>query len=249
MGWGNGTDIHQVLPPYEEKHKPSDTGPAEIGQLVCTVVPEFRHPLSVFDAQRSDQTTHNSLSGTIRPINPETDFRPKRDRLPVYKIKLGECEELLSIHSKMRPCIVLATADGIHDKDLPKSEVNRARPAFQRRSYLVAPAYSVSTPTEPRSIVATIAARAECLIYPNLVFLPKSGGYIKNDSVARLDRAFWTTLPPPTELYKHALSRERQAILLGQLRVLHGEEPGEDYREMVMLLREELAAEHQPPST
>jgi hypothetical protein len=249
MGWGNGTDIHDVLPPYDDKHKPSDTGPAEVGQLVCTVVPDFRHPLSVFDAQRSDQTNHNTISGTIRPLDPQKDFRPKPNRLPVYKVRLGECEELLSIHSKMRPCIVLATADGIPDKDLPPSEVNRARPAFQRRSYLVAPAYSISTPTEPRSIVPTIAARAECLMYPNLVFLPRSGGYLKKDSVARLDRAFWTTLPPPTELYKLGLSPDRKAILFGQLQLLHGEEPGESYREMVALLREELAAEHQTPSS
>lgn len=232
------------MPPYDDKHKPSDTGPAEIGQLVCTVVPEFRHPLSVFDAQRSDQVNHNVIAGTIRSVDPKSDFRPKPNRLPVYKVNLGECEELLSVHSKMRPCIVLATADGIHDNDLPQSEVNRARPAFQRRSYLVAPAYSVSTLTEPRSIVPTIAARAECLVYPNLVFLPRSGGYLKNDSVARLDKAFWTTLPPPTELFKHALSKERQAILFGQLLVLHGEEPGNVYREMVALLREELAVEH-----
>lgn len=244
MGWGNGTDIHQVLPPYAEKDKPSDAEPAEIGQLICTVVPEFKHPLSVFDAQRSDQVNHNTIAGTIRVLNPATDFRPKPDRLPIYKVRLGECEEILSIHSKMRPCIVLAVADGIHDNDLPKSEAGHARPAFQRRSYLVAPAYSVSTPTEPRAIVPTIAARAECLIYPNLVFLPRSGGYIRNDSVVRLDRAFWTTLPPPTELYKHALSKERQAILFGQLLVLHGEEPGEVYREMVALLREELAEVH-----
>lgn len=244
MGWGNGTDIHAVLPTYDPEHRPSEDGPGEIGQVVCTVVPEFGHPLSVFDAQRSDQRSHNLVSGTIRTLDHRCDFRPKPDRLPVFKLNLGECEELLAIRSKMRPCVVLALADGIPDKDLPTPEVNRARAAFQRTSFLVAPAYSVSTQREPRSIVPTIAARAECLMYPNLMLLPTSGGYLRQESVVRLDRAFWTTLPPPTDFYQLSLSVERRAVLANQWKVMRGEVPDSDYIEMVELLREELAETH-----
>ncbi|TDK26216.1 hypothetical protein E2F46_06355 [Luteimonas aestuarii] len=247
MGWGNGTDIHQVLPPYDLTHRPSTDGPAEVGQIVCTVVPEFGHPLMVFDAQRSDQIAHGSVSGAIRTLDHRCDYRPKPERLPVFKIGLGECEELLAIRSKMRPCVVLAIAEGIPDKHLPGTEVNIARPAFQRSSFLVAPAYSVSTHRDRRAIVPTIAARAECLMYPNLMLLPTSGGYLPHESVVRLDRAFWTTLPPPTELYQLSLSVERRAIMANQWRVMRGETPDADYVEMVELLREELAEAHRIP--
>ena len=247
MGWGNGTDIHDVLPPFDLDRRPSKDGPGEVGQIVCTVVPEFGHPLSVFDAKRSDQSAHNAVSGTIRTLDHRYDYRPKPERLPVFKIRLGECEELLAIRSKMRPCVVLAIAGGIPDEDLPASEANRARAAFQRTSFLVAPAYSVSTQREPRSIVPTIAARAECLMYPNLMLLPPSGGYLRQESVVRLDRAFWTTLPPPTEFYQLSLSVERMAILANQWLVMRGDAPDSNYIEMVELLREELAEPHRLP--
>lgn len=93
-------------------------------------------------------------------------------------------------------------------------------------------------------MTVTIAARAECLVYPQLVFLPRSGGIIQQDSVVRLDRAFWTTLSPPSQLYAAALSDIRMSILQGQLQVLRGEEPGKEYLEMVELLRGELAEAH-----
>ena len=147
--------------------------------------------------------------------------------------------------SKMRPCVVLATADGIPDKALPAAQRNRAREAFLYPAALVAPVYSVDTAAQPRSVTTTIAARAECLVYPQLAFLPRSGGVIKNDSVLRLDRAFWTTLPPPSELCAMSLSKERQAILHGQMLTLHGQDPGKDYIDLVTLLRGELAAEHE----
>lgn len=247
MGWGNGTDIHDLLPTYDKEYRPSKDGPAEVGQIVCTVVPEFGHPLSLFDARRSDQVSHNSVSGVIRTVDHRVDYRPKPERLPVFKISLGESEELLAIRSKMRPCVVLAIAEGIPDKHLPASEANRARAAFQWKSYLVAPAYSVSSQREPRSVVPTIAARAECLMYPNLMLLPTSGGYIKQESVVRLDRAFWTTLSPPTEFCQLSLSVERRAILANQWLVMRGEAPDEAYIDMVEILREELAEAHRLP--
>ena len=245
MGLGNGTDIHKILPTYDPDRRPATAGNPEIGQLVMAVVPEVRHPLMIFDAQRANQTTHNSVAGTIRQIDANTDFRSKPQRLPVFKLKLGECEELLAVKAKVRPCFVLAIAEGIPDQQLPKHQRDIARPAFQRPTFLVAPAYSVSTASEARAVSVTIAARAECLVYPHLVFLPKSGGYISNDSVVRLDRAFWTTISPPSELYKLSISEERMAILQGQIRVLQGMDPGQDYLDLVALVRGELATEYE----
>ncbi|KGM52269.1 hypothetical protein N792_03905 [Lysobacter concretionis Ko07 = DSM 16239] len=244
MGFGNGTDIHAILQPYDEKHRPPTEGTPEVGQVIQTVVPDIGQTWRVFDAQRSDQTSHASASGTIRNVEPDKDYRHKPNRLPLFKERLGDCQELLALTSKVRPCVVLAIADGIADKRLPEAQRNRARSAFMRPAALVAPMYSVSTPNEPRSVTATIAARAECLVYPQLVFLPRSGGIVRNDSVLRLDRAFWTTLPKPTELCALSLSQLRQAIMHGQLLTLQGRGVDQAYIDMVELLRGELAPEH-----
>ncbi len=207
MAFGNGTDIHDILPPYDLTHRPPTVGVPEIGQVVYTVVPDFGRKWQIYDAVRSDHQTHSSVSGTIRGVDEDKDYKPKAGRLPVFRIGLGDCVELLAMKSKMRPCVVLATADGIPDKALPASQRNRAREAFLYPAALVAPAYSVDTAAQPRSVTTTIAARAECLVYPQLAFLPRSGGVIKNDSVLRLDRAFWTTLPKPSELCPMGVSK------------------------------------------
>jgi hypothetical protein len=244
MAFGNGTDIHAILPVYDPNHRPATTGFPEVGQFLYTVVPDVGQTWKLFDAERSDQVSHASVSGTIRNVDVSQDYKPKPKRLPVFKIGLSECVELLALTSKMRPCVVLALADDIPDAALPSAQRNLARQAFGRPAALVAPSYTVSTVDHQRSVTATIAARAECLVYPQLAFLPRSGGIIKNDSVLRLDRAFWTTLPPPSELCALSLSKHRQAILHGQMLTLQGQEADEDYLELVELLRAELADVH-----
>lgn len=245
MAIGDGTDIHDILPVYDEQRRPATTGHPVVGQIVCTVVPEFGSRWQIFDAERADHHTHAAVAGTIRSVDKSVDYRVKPKRLPVFKLKLDECAELLALRSKMRPCVVLAAADGIPDKDLPASQRNLAREAFLRPAALVAPAYSVSTAQASRSVTATIAARAECLVYPQLMFLPRSGGIIRNDSVVRLDRAFWTTLPQPTELCALSLSDARREVMHNQLLTLCGRSPDPAYIEMVELLRGELAEEHE----
>lgn len=243
MAIGNGTDIHEVLPPYgDPQGLPKDL--PILGQIVMTVAPEFGHPLKMLDIQRSNQISHLGIEGEIRPIDPGKDYRPK-NRLPIHNLRLSDGEELLAIRSKVRRCLVIATSTGIADHSLPEPDRNIARNAFQRPSYLVAPIYSVATPTDPRAMTVTIAARAECLVYPHLVFLPRTGGIIRCDSVARLDRSFWTSLAPPTEVCEIRLSDDRMAILEGQIQVLRGQEPAPEYLEMVELLRGELAPEHE----
>lgn len=243
MAFGNGTLVSEALPPYDQDAPPT-SGQPKIGQIIRTVVPELGTTWKIFDATRSDQTSHNSASGVIRGANPLHDWKPKPNRLPIFRLGIGESTELIALRSKLRPCIVLATADGIPDLRLPQPQRNIAREAFMRPSYLVAPIFSVGTPNESKSVTPTIAARAECLVYPNLVFLPRTGGIIRDDSVARLDRAFWTTLPQPTQLEAMSLSRLRMGILHGQLVTLRGLAPDQDYIELVEILRTELAQEH-----
>lgn len=243
MALGDGTDINSILPAYRHDGDLLESGLPKIGQILNTVVPQFQHPLSIYDAVRADQHDHNKVQGTIRPVS-DGDFRQKPNRLPVFRLRLGDCEELLALRSKVRPCVVLAQSEGISDQSLPPSDRHIARTAFQRPSFLVAPVFSVSAPNDPRSVTPTIAARAECLVYPQLVFLPRSGGIISRDSVARLDRAFWTTLPRPTTLFRLGLSEERMGILQGQMEVLRGLEPPDAYIELVQLVRDELDPVH-----
>ncbi|WP_155521894.1 hypothetical protein [Xanthomonas translucens] len=243
MAFGNGTDVNDVIGVYDKSRIPLIDGEAEIGQFVLTVTPDFSHPLKIFDAQRSDQVSHSSVSGVIRELDASKDFL-RSDRLSILKLSLGGFEEILAIKAKARRCLVLARTDGIPDQHLPSTDRGIARPAFQRRGYLVAPAYSVASPGNARAITQTIAARAECMVYPNLIFLPKSGGIIKEDSVIRLDRAFWTTLSPPNEFYKLFLSKERLGMVHSQMQILQGLNPDDEYVEMVKLLREELAPAH-----
>lgn len=241
---GNGTDIHQVLPVYRDDHSSlSVNGPAKIGQIVCTPAPDFGYPIKIMDVTRSNQVQHDSVSGTIRNLDPQIDYKEKTSRLPILNLGLGKNAELMAIHSKMRRCIVLARAEGIPLAHLPQNERALAHDAFDRTHYLLAPIYSVSAPGEKRAMTPTIAARAECLVYPHLVYLPRSGGVITNDSIARLDRSFWSPLAEPTELYLAALSEDRMNHLANQLNVLHGLDVDQEYLDLVALLRGELASE------
>lgn len=236
-----------LVPYCSQPERPSDTGPAVIGQIVHTVVPEVLAPWQVFDVTRANQVQHTSAAGNVRQARAGVDFRPKPERLPVFGLRLGSSEEVLLTRAKMRPCVVLATAPAIDPATLPKAEQGIARPALGFSSFMVAPAYSVSTPTERRAMTPTIATRAECLVYPQLMFLPRSGGIIANDSVVRLDRAFWTTLPPPTELCKLALSPERLEVCMEQMDVLRGFTPTQDYLGLVHDLRGLLPPEYESP--
>lgn len=244
MAIGSGTSVNQILPSYSER-KPDQNGEYEIGQIVRTVVPDLGDRWKIFDAERSDQTSHSTVSGTVRHVDPTVDYRPKPSRLPVYHLQLGECEEILAIHSKMRPCVVLGVAGGIHDTEIPAgTERNIGRNALRHRAYCVAPGYSASQPDAPHAFGPTMTARIQCLMYPQFVYLPTSGGIIRKPTIVRLDRAFWTTLPPPVVPEPLLLSKQRMGILSNQLLVLHGKEPDAAYLEMVKLLRSYLAPEY-----
>lgn len=254
MSVGQGTDLESILPTFSDNQKtinalPGPDGPPLVGQVIFTVVPEVLTPWYVFDAERSDQISHRKVYGQARSYKAGVDFRQKKDRLPIYTLSLKNSEELLFATAKQRPCVVLAKSGNIADIELPPADRNIARKAFNRPAYLVAPAYAVGTFQEPRSVTPTIAARAQCLVYPQMMYLPKTSGGLRYDGVVRLDRAFWTTLPPPTECCAITLSGERLEVLRGQLQVLQGIEPGPDYEAYVELLREQLDpkdAQHLP---
>ncbi len=105
----------------------------------------------MFDATRADQVNHASVSGTIRPLA-QADYHPKPDRLPIFKLRLGECEELLAVHSKLRPCVVLIDLTRHAPGHLP-DDWQRAKGlnAFRHAAYLVAPLFSTAQKDERKA--------------------------------------------------------------------------------------------------
>jgi hypothetical protein len=212
-------------------------------------VPNLCDGWKVFDATRADQIKHDSVTGVIRSVDSSVDYRPKPGRLPIFRLALGECEELLAIKSKLRPCLVIMTAGGISPENLPAGpERNLGQNAFRHSTYLVAPIFSVAQRDERKAFGPAMAARTECLVYPQFAYLPRSGGIIHADSVARLDRAFWTTLAPPCTTEQLFLSDERIGVLQNQLLVLQGLPASPEYLEMAELLQTELKPEYQVPA-
>jgi hypothetical protein len=242
----SGTSIHKILPPYDEKRRFKEGDVPVVGQLVRTVVPNLCDVWKVFDAQRADQIKHTSASGVIRSVDAQVDYRPKANRLPIFTLRLGDSEELLAIKSKLRLCLVLMESVGIPEQHLPNDwQRAKGREAFRYASYLVAPVFSTSTNDERRAFGPAMAARIECLVYPQFLYLPRTGGIISNDSVVRLDRAFWTTLAPPSVPEQMFLSSARLGALQSQLHILQGLPADPDYLEMASILQLELKSEHQ----
>lgn len=240
-----GTCVHDILPPYDENRRAVAGAAPAIGQIVRTIVPNLCDTWKVFDAQRADQVRHSSVSGVIRSLNEDVDYRPKANRLPIFSLHLGESEELLAVKSKLRPCVVLMTAMGIPPQHLPNDwQRSMGQVAFRYTSYLVAPIFSFARKDERKAFGPAMAARIECLIYPQFVYLPRSGGIIRSDSVARLDRAFWTTLAPPSAPEQLFLHDERLGVLQNQMLLLQGLPASAEYFEMASILQIELKPEY-----
>jgi len=241
-----GTCVHDILPPYDEKRRATAGANPVVGQIVRTVVPNLCDGWKIFEAQRADQVKHSSVSGVIRSVDDKVDYRPKATRLPIYSLRLRDSEELLAVRSKLRPCLVLMTAVGILPQHLPNDwQRSMGQVAFRHTSYLVAPIFSIAQKNETKAFGPAMAARIECLVYPQFVYLPRSGGIIRTDSVARLDRAFWATLAPPSEAEQLFLHDERIGVLHNQLLVLQGLPPSKQYVEMADILRLELKSEYE----
>ena len=241
--------IAEILQIYDTTHTKADgdgDGP-KVGQIVRTVVPQYGDRWRIFDAVRSDSANHTSVSGTLRDAQ-EADFKPKQ-RLPIKLVSLGDCEELLALKAKLRPCVVLAVSPGVAPHTISDVSQRNVAQNVLRPACLVAPAFTVAIPGETKPFGPIMSARVQCMVYPEFVWLPASGGVIKYDSVVRLDRAFWSTLPPPTVMEPLSLHQEMLAVIDNQLAVLRGLDPSADYKSAVSLLQEQLPKFAMPRAT
>ncbi len=227
---------------YDEKRK---TGSApEPGQIVFCPALETDRRLKIGDVQRSDPTSHRSVTMRIREQE-RLDFKGKDDRLPIHGLKLGSTHELVISRAKLRPCLVIGGGGSLDPKSLPDGSQQRLAAAAFYPSYFLAPTYSVSTAVEPSAFVPVVTARVKCLMYPEFFYLRQSGGYLRVPSIARLDRLFVSAPHPgsgfePTDLF---LIPEIFSVVVEQVRSLFGQALSTEYRELREMMLSFLPAE------
>ncbi|TCS72158.1 hypothetical protein EDC61_10673 [Sulfuritortus calidifontis] len=88
-----------------------------------------------------------------------------------------------------------------------------------------------------------MTARVKCMMYMEFVYVPQSGLIIRNPSVIRLDRMFWSHLLGASEPQSLFLTPEILGICWNQIRILSGDTPEEDYVSMRELLLMDLPEE------
>jgi hypothetical protein len=214
-----------------------------VGQIVYAPVSDTNPRHKVADVVRSNATAHDSAELRFRPVDDNTDFRQKPGRLPLAALQLGDTEELLVTKGKQRPCLVLAMSDGVPTSTLPEgAQRNKGQHAFHA-VYCVAPLFSCSTGTKATAFGPVMAARIKCLMYPEFVYLTKKEPALDCDSVARLDRIFWTHLQCATRPQNVFASDSLMEIAWNQLRVMAREQPSDTYSELRELMIDVLPKE------
>lgn len=217
----------------------------EVGQIVFAPVPDTVPRLKVADVLRANATSHDAAELRFRPVDDKADFRQKPQRLPLAALQLGETEEILVGKGKQRPCVILATSQGVAPMQLPEGEQrNKGQNAF-KPIYCVAPLFSCSSGAKTTSFGPVMAARSKCMMYPEFVYVPKQEPAIDCDSVARLDRMFWSHLQCATRAHGQFLSQTMLGLAWDQMKVMAGEKPSEEYLELRELLLGELPKECQ----
>lgn len=234
-------DISLLYDYYDTTSK--HVGQFEVGQIVFAPVVYTDRRSNLYEVNRSDPTSHRSVTFKFRPLSDKTDFHKKPERLPIAALALGETEELLALKAKKRPCLILAKVDGVDHNSLPEGvQRNKAMNAFDK-AYLLAPIYSVSNGHKDSHFGPIMTARIKCMMYPEFVYCPKNSPTLDIPGVIRLDRFFWSYLiacSEPTPLY---LSKEMMGVCWSQIKVLSGERPSQNYSDLRDLLLSELPDE------
>lgn len=160
-----------------------------VGQVFWAPAPYLRDPPTVIEAKRSSPEEHRNLHVRITSLA-QHHFQPTAD-LPVHSLGKKPGEEMLGVLAKKRPVVVLAQT-GVDDIDtLPASEKRLTKSGAGRKTYLVAPFYSVSSMQEPGTFGPGFVRRIRRLQYPHLFCVPdlqKEDGLPR--SIIRLDRIF-----------------------------------------------------------
>lgn len=215
----------------------------EIGQIVYAPVPDTVMRHKVAEVVRANPMSHDSAELRFRPVEDASDFRQKPGRLPLAALQLGQTEELLIGKGKQRPCVVVAKSGGVEPTRLPAGEQrNKGQNAF-KSIYCLAPLFSCSSGEKTTAFGPVMAARVKCMMYPEFVYIVKKEPAIDCDSVARLDRLFWSHLQCAAKPQNQFLTDAAIGIVWDQLSVLAGKTPSAEYLELRELLLGELPKE------
>lgn len=239
-----------ILQVFDSFYESADGGGApQAGQLYWVPTSNVDEVPRIFEARRATASEHAVTDFEICEIGAH-HFKP-RERLPIHRLNLGETEELIVSKAKKRLVVVLASiaTDGV--ATLPGGTQRRHANHLEKSSYLVAPLYSVSMPTDPKSFGPVLVARIRALQYPHFFCLPDRDHPERPRSIIRLDRVFPTYLGRGSESFGVRIHPEPFEIILSQFSILMGgvyREPYDIAKELVQTaLPEELQSD--PAST
>jgi hypothetical protein len=231
--------ILQVFPKFFEV-VPEGAIP-EPGHLYWAPTPEVDEVPRILDVQRATPDEHRATEFEITEVG-RHHFK-QRDRLPVKKLNLGETEELLIAKGKKRPVVIIAGIAANDVDTLPDSQQKRLAKHLGRKSYLVAPFYSVSTLLEPGTFGPVLVARIRAMQYLHFFCLPKTDKPGQPGFIVRLDRVFPTYLGRGCEPMGRRVDEEPFEIILSQFSLLSGAVYREPYDIVKDLVRGALPSE------
>ena len=136
-------------------------------------------------------------------------------RIPLHAPKLETNEEFVVVRAKKRPVILMQPASSL---DISDNKGFRGR--WQRKRCLVAQIFGLSDSVTGRAeFDSALVDRVRRMEFPELMFLPKSPGYLDMDSLLRLDE-MQSVFRPHLEPKGLALNPELCEILRHQFQFL-----------------------------
>ena len=166
-------------PFYVTCPKPTNNVP-QLGQI-CWVPTIYHNEPFVLNLERSNSTSHTSVSGTVTRPHAKL-FRPK-PVLPIAHLTLGASEEVIAFRTKKRPAIIIGPTSNSQDLmpvDLQKNN--------HKYGYFVTPLYSVSTPEKPTDLSPEDLISARKMQSMTYFPCPALSGVLDVNSLARLDK-------------------------------------------------------------
>lgn len=153
---------------------------------------EDNNNVKVLKGQRKDSTNPSEAIYSAKILDWSKDFQEDTRHLP---LTVGDCqddEEYLIFKAKKRPVIILAEKSALDVNEIPSGvQRNKATNSF-KKSYLVAPIFSCSSGEKTTSFGPFLTAKIQALFLPHFFYLMPTHKIIKNHSIVRLDKMFWT---------------------------------------------------------
>lgn len=223
---------------FENSDIKSRPKPGDIYFVPITETPETQRVLEV---GRSSPNDHSQINFVQKDIDLSTHFKEARN-LPIKSFKLETGEELVALKAKLRPVVVIKEAVVNNIDFLPGSERKKSE-HLTRSSFLVVPAYSVSTMIKPTSFHSILVGKIRKMEYPQFFCLPDETQPLIARSVLRLDRSHWVCLGKDCRKHNKRLNEELLKVLSEQWNFLINGIEGAAYKLVKDLVSEVIIEE------